>query len=110
MISGSERTSPLRILVCHRFFYPDTPPYASLLRAIGPLAVTSANRSGMENTNTAEEVMDQLGGRIHLILDGGKSPGQVPSTVVDCMGPEVVILRPGPISLEMIQQALNDSA
>ena len=86
---------------------PDHPIALALLRLIGPLAVTSANRSGMDNTNTAEEVKAQLSGRIHLILDGGRSPGGVPSTVVDCTGPELAVLRPGPISLEMMQKALT---
>ncbi len=87
---------------------PDHPIALALLRLIGPLAVTSANRSGKDNTNTAEEVMAQLSGRIHLILDGGRSPGGVPSTVVDCTGPELAVLRPGPISLEMMQKALKE--
>jgi L-threonylcarbamoyladenylate synthase len=88
---------------------PDHPLAIALLRATGPLAVTSANRSGMENTLTAAEVMAQLGGRIHLILDGGRVPGCVPSTVVDCTGAELVVLREGPISLQAMQQALADA-
>lgn len=88
---------------------PDHPVALALLRATGPLAVTSANRSGMDNTFTAEEVMAQLSGRIHLVLDGGRVPGCVPSTVVDCTGAELVVLREGPISLEDMQQALADT-
>ena len=88
---------------------PDHALALSLLRAAGPLAVTSANRSGMPNTNTADEVMAQLSGRIHLILDGGRVPGGVPSTVIDCSGPDPVILREGPITMEMMQQVLEKS-
>ena len=88
---------------------PDHALALALLRATGPLAVTSANRSGMPNTNTADEVMAQLGGRIHLILDGGRVPGGVPSTVVDCSDSEPVILRAGPITMEMMQQVLEKS-
>lgn len=88
---------------------PDHPFALALLRATGPLAVTSANRSGMENTLTAEEVMTQLGGRIHLVLDGGRVPGCVPSTVVDCTCTELVVLREGPVSLQAMQQALADT-
>jgi L-threonylcarbamoyladenylate synthase len=73
----------------------------------GPLAVTSANLSGHENTNTAQEVLGQLGGRIHLVIDGGRTPGGIPSTVVDCTQPQPVILRPGPISLSEIQSVLD---
>lgn len=85
---------------------PDHPVALALLRQSGPLAVTSANLSGRENTGTAQEVLNQLRGRIHLILDGGRVPGGVPSTVVDCTGEQPVILRQGPITLEAIQAAL----
>jgi len=81
---------------------PDHPVALALLQAAGPLAVTSANLSGGENTMTAREVYQQLQGRIHLILDGGRTPGGVPSTVVDCTTPEPQILRDGPISLAEI--------
>ena len=86
---------------------PDHPLALELLRLTGPLAVTSANISGQQNTNSAEEVQGQLGGRVHLILDGGRSPGGVPSTVVDTTGDELVILRAGPISLEALLHALE---
>ena len=85
---------------------PNHPVALMLLKRIGPLAVTSANLSGGENANTAQEVQIQLGGRIHLIIDGGRSPGGIPSTVVDCTTPELTILRPGPISLEDIRKVL----
>jgi L-threonylcarbamoyladenylate synthase len=66
-----------------------------LMRLTGPLAVTSANRSAGPNPRTAQEVLDQLGGRIDAILDGGTTPGGVPSTVIDCTQPTPVILREG---------------
>jgi L-threonylcarbamoyladenylate synthase len=81
---------------------PDHPVALGLLNAAGPLAVTSANRSGQPSAVTAQEVLAQLGGKISLILDGGTTPGGLPSTVVDCTGPEPVILRPGPISLDQL--------
>jgi L-threonylcarbamoyladenylate synthase len=76
---------------------PDHPVARALLRMAGPMAVTSANLSGQPNPSTAEEVFAQLGGRIALILDGGRTPGGVPSTVVDCVGIEPQVLRAGPI-------------
>jgi L-threonylcarbamoyladenylate synthase len=85
---------------------PDHPVALALLRGIGPLAVTSANISGQANANTAEEVFEQLNGRVHLILDGGRTSGGVPSTVVNCIAETPVILRSGPISLEEIKHAL----
>lgn len=86
---------------------PDHPLALSLLRKIGPLAVTSANISGQENTNTADEVIQQLNGRVHLILDGGRTSGGIPSTVVDCTTPSLEILREGPISRKDIDEALD---
>jgi L-threonylcarbamoyladenylate synthase len=79
---------------------PDHGIARSLLRAAGPMAVTSANISGQQSPSTAEEVFAQLSGRIELIIDGGKTPGGVPSTLVDCTGKEIKILRDGPIALE----------
>jgi L-threonylcarbamoyladenylate synthase len=85
---------------------PDHLVALKLLAMTGPLAVTSANLSGEKNPNTAKEVMEQLGGRIHMVLDGGRSPGGIPSTVVDCTTPEPEILRTGPISIRDIQKTL----
>ena len=77
---------------------PDHPVARALLRAAGPLAVTSANLSGQPSPSIAQEVLAQLGGRIEIVIDGGKTPGGVPSTLVDCTGREPVILREGPVS------------
>lgn len=88
---------------------PDHPLALSLLRRAGPLAVTSANRSGEADARTAGQVFDQLAGRLALILDGGETPGGRPSTVVDCTGSGLVLLRPGPISYEALQSALMEA-
>lgn len=85
---------------------PDHPDARALLIAAGPMAVTSANISGQPSPTTAQEVFNQLNGRIPLILDGGITPGGVPSTLVDCTGNEPVILREGPISLNDLLAAL----
>lgn len=86
---------------------PDHPVALSLLGITGPLAVTSANLSSRENTNTAQEAFEQLRGRVDLIIDGGRSPGGVPSTVVDCTTPDLTILRPGPISYDDIDRIVS---
>jgi L-threonylcarbamoyladenylate synthase len=86
---------------------PDHPVALALLKAAGPLAVTSANISGADNTMTARQVMKQLEGRVHLIIDGGRTPGGVPSTVIDCTTPEPEILREGPISLKQLRAICN---
>ena len=77
---------------------PDLPLARDLLRRAGPLAVTSANRSAVPNPCTAQEVIAQLGGRIAAVIDGGRTPGGVPSTVVDCTQAVPVILREGAIA------------
>jgi L-threonylcarbamoyladenylate synthase len=85
---------------------PDHAVARALLRAVGPMAVTSANISGGQSPVTAEEVYEQLGGRIDLIIDGGKTPGGVPSTLVDSTTAELKVLREGPVSLEDLLSAL----
>jgi len=85
---------------------PDHADARALLRAAGPMAVTSANISGGANPSTAQEVYGQLKDRIPLILDGGKTPGGVPSTLVDCTGTSPLILREGPISLAELMSVL----
>jgi L-threonylcarbamoyladenylate synthase len=86
---------------------PDHEMARALLRAAGPMAVTSANISGAQSPVTAEQVFEQLGGRIPLIMDGGRTPGGVPSTLVDCTAPELQVLRKGPIGLEELLAALS---
>ena len=87
---------------------PDHPLALALLRQAGPLAVTSANRSGEASPRRAQEVLDQLGGRIDLLIDGGETPGGAASTVVDCThGDDIALLRPGPISLDELLAALS---
>ena len=86
---------------------PNHPLALALLRMVGPLAVTSANISGGKNTTSAQEVLAQLKGRVHLVVDGGRTPGGVPSTVVDCTSDKPAILRAGPISMEDLMEALK---
>ncbi len=71
----------------------------------GGLPVTSANRSGETECRTAGNVLAQLEGRIHLVLDGGRTPGGVASTVVDCTGEEPVIVRQGAIPRDVLLRA-----
>jgi L-threonylcarbamoyladenylate synthase len=86
---------------------PDHPVALELLRRAGPLAVTSANISGQTSPHTADEVLEQLRGRIDLIVDGGTTPGGTPSTIVDCSGKSPVVLRDGPISASEIAAAFD---
>jgi len=76
----------------------------------GGLPAPCTNRSGEPDARTAEEVMAQLDGRIALVLDGGGTPGGVASTIVDCTGEHVKILREGAISEDEIGHVLASVA
>lgn len=86
---------------------PDHPFARALLRRCGPLATTSANLSGQPSPCTAQETLAQLGGRIELVLDGGRCPGGIPSTVVDCTTAQPAILRTGALSPAEIEQVFR---
>lgn len=87
---------------------PDHEVVRALLALTGPLAVTSANRSGRPSSVRPREVLEALGGHIDLVLDGGVCPGGVPSTVVDCTVTPVRILRAGPIAEQVLFSFLNE--
>jgi L-threonylcarbamoyladenylate synthase len=87
---------------------PDHSFTRRLLTLTGPLATSSANLSGGPNPRNAQEVLAQLDGRIELVLDGGDAPGGVPSTVVDCTGDKIIILRQGAIAPEQLAKVLNN--
>ena len=75
---------------------PDHPVPLALCAAAGPLATTSANHHGEEPLTTAEEVAASFGDALPIVLDGGVCAGS-PSTVVDCTGQELKLLREGRI-------------
>lgn len=69
-----------------------------------PLAVTSANRSTHPNPHSASEVISQLGERIAAVVDGGRTPGDKASTVLDCTVYPPRILRAGAIPVDALRQ------
>jgi L-threonylcarbamoyladenylate synthase len=69
-----------------------------------PLAAPSANRSTELSPTRAEHVIRSLGGRIDMVIDGGRCPGGIESTVVDVTGPVVRVLRPGLITVPMLEE------
>lgn len=71
------------------------------------VAVTSANLSGQPPAREAEEVRRDLSGKIDLILDAGRCPGGVPSTVVDLTGPRPKAVRPGAVPWAEIEAVLS---
>ncbi|KAF4967871.1 hypothetical protein FSARC_4670 [Fusarium sarcochroum] len=83
---------------------PSSPLALTLIKLAGvPLAAPSANASTKPSPTTAQHVMDDLDGRIELILDGGHCPVGVESTVVDGLCDPPVVLRPGGIGLDEIR-------
>lgn len=86
---------------------PDHPVPRAIARALGPLPTTSANLSGRPEALSAGEVVAALGERIDLVVDGGRSPGGVASTVVDCSGEPVTILREGAVPAGTIRETLT---
>ena len=84
------------------------PVFQEVIRVFGkPLAAPSANRFGRISPTTAQHVMDELGGRIPLILDGGPTTHGLESTVVAIQNGEIEILRPGPITDEDIHRGIG---
>jgi L-threonylcarbamoyladenylate synthase len=80
---------------------PDHPALRNLIARLGrPLAATSANLHGHANPVTAQNVVAQLGHRLPLVLDGGPTPGDVPSTIVDLTGATPRVLRQGTLVLD----------
>ena len=85
---------------------PAHPAMVGLIRESGkPLAAPSANRSGGISPTRAEHVLASLGGRIRLILDAGPTSEGVESTIVAPESDRIRLLRPGSITIPMLEQA-----
>jgi L-threonylcarbamoyladenylate synthase len=80
-------------------------PLVDLLRRVGPVTGTSANREGIGPPRTSEEVQHHLGDSLDLIIDAGTTLGGRPSTVIDIRGP-IRIIRPGSIGQDAIAAQL----
>ena len=81
---------------------------ALICAAQTPIAAPSANRSGRPSPTTAAHVLEDMEGRIPLILDGGPCEVGLESTVVDVTGARPRILRPGGVTLEMLEGVVGD--
>ncbi len=88
---------------------PDHPVALALIEESGlPLAAPSANLSGKPSPTTAAHVADDLTGRISGIVDGGATGVGLESTVVDCTGKIPVILRPGGVTKEQLEEVVGE--
>lgn len=87
---------------------PEHPVSLALIKEAGlPVAAPSANRSGKPSPTTASHVIEDLDGEIAGIIDGGETGVGVESTVIDCSAEIPVILRPGGITKEQIEQIIG---
>lgn len=87
---------------------PDHPIALALIRMLGePIAATSANLSGSASPLTADDVLAQLDGRIALLLDGGRCPGGVESTVLDLTTDPPTIRRLGAVARADLERVLG---
>lgn len=102
LVTGGQDTVGLRI--------PNHPLALQLLRAFGGgIAAPSANRFGRISPTTAAHVREELGDAVKLVLDGGPCAVGIESTIVDLSRCDPVILRPGMIGAEQIEQVLHHS-
>lgn len=86
---------------------PDHEVARAILRATGPLAVSSANVSGEPAAVDVDDAVRQLGGSVAVYVDGGATPGPTPSTIVDfASGLAGKVVRIGAISLETLREDL----
>ena len=108
VVTGGQDTVGLRC--------PSHPGAQALLQAYAArtghaLAAPSANSFGRISPTTAAHVRADLGekpqGKVDLVLDGGPCPVGIESTIVDCTGPQVRLLRPGSITAAQLQAVLG---
>jgi len=95
LVTGGSQNVAIRM--------PNHPVFVRVLRELGrPLAAPSANRFGRVSPTRSEHVLEELKGRIPLILDAGPTQVGVESTIVRVVGNRIEILRPGPITEEVL--------
>jgi len=100
-LTGGASTIGLRV--------PDHAAPRALAAAVGPIPTTSANVSGVPEARDAAGIVEQLGGVVALVLDGGPAHGGPASTVVDCTVEPPRILRVGAIPVSEVERILGRS-
>ncbi|MGN6609883.1 MAG: L-threonylcarbamoyladenylate synthase [Jatrophihabitans sp.] len=87
---------------------PLHPVAIELLERTGPMAVSSANKSGHPAAQTAAEARDQLGESVGVYLEDGPVPGGIASSIVDVTGPVPRVLRVGAIGVDDLRAVVPD--
>lgn len=78
-----------------------------LLNRTGPMAVTSANLTGLPSATDADAAVAMLGDAVTVVLDAGPTPGDVPSTILDCTTQVARVLRAGALPVETLRTFLG---
>jgi tRNA threonylcarbamoyl adenosine modification protein (Sua5/YciO/YrdC/YwlC family) len=86
---------------------PDHEVALELLSRTGPLAVSSANLTGMSAATTADEADEMLHDTVRVLLDAGPTPGPVPSTIVDGTGGVARVLRQGVLTRDRLDEIVR---
>ena len=98
--TGGQPTVGLRV--------PDHPIALDLLaRVARPIAAPSANRFGRVSPTSAADVRAEFGDLVDVVLDGGQSAVGVESTIIELVGPRPLLLRPGGVPVELIEEILG---
>ncbi|MDX3386694.1 L-threonylcarbamoyladenylate synthase [Streptomyces niveiscabiei] len=87
---------------------PLHPVAIELLTEVGPMAVSSANLTGHPAPENCDEAQGMLGDSVSVYLDGGPTPGNVPSSIVDVTREVPVLLREGAITAEELRKVVPD--
>lgn len=87
---------------------PLHPVALEVLREVGPMAVTTANKLGQPAPGTAEEARDQLEYAVRVYLEAGPAADPAPSTIVDVTGDVPRVLRAGAVPLEKLRDVVPD--
>ncbi len=87
---------------------PDSELVLELIQLTGPLAVSSANRTGMPAASSVAEAREMLGDAVSVYLDGGALPGALPSTILDVTGVVPRVLREGALDLARLRTFRDD--
>jgi L-threonylcarbamoyladenylate synthase len=86
---------------------PLHPVALDVLRQTGPMAVSSANRTGQPAATTADEAESQLGEAVSVYLDGGPCTDNIPSTILDLTGTVPTLLRTGAVPVERLRRIVS---
>jgi L-threonylcarbamoyladenylate synthase len=87
---------------------PLHPVALEVLREVGPMAVTTANKIGQPSPVTAEEARDQLEYAVRIYLEAGEAPDPAPSSIVDVTGDVPRVLRNGAVPFEKLRDVVPD--